>query len=283
MEKRVILVLFAVAILSFTVSTSMEVDGADPTVYKVEGYIVEGGGVTGKIPMGDVVVTITDLATHYEYTGISDDTGLFSVPVPTNANLQIGFAAHGYTLITCPNITGDLMLDLTPLIYNAIDRTYMITSGPDGWQCVVMAASIGSVKGLVSYDRGHVMNATVTLMPSDGDPIKVQTNRDGEFSVKCPTGEYVLIVSCTGFKDSEPQMINVNSNNELTIPVTLTKSEVSEYLGMDIAHLLMLLGVILSLVLATIAWVVSRRMNEPNGLEIIDDSTEEEDDLIRHP
>ena len=286
MEKRIVLAIFAVVLLSFTLSAA-SVDGAegDPAQYHIEGYVLEGGG---NLPKSDVTVTLKDSLGNTNIS-ITNQSGFFSLPAQTNTNLQIMFETHGYSLSSCPCTTvlpgtEFLGLDLSKASYNSITRTYMITSDAAGLQCVIMSATTGRIMGTISYSDGTINGATVTLSPLTGDSVyTATTDSKGFFMISCPIGSYTLVVNRTGFETSIPLAVEISRNDNIQ-SVTLVKSDVNEYMGLDVAHILMLIAVCLGLSLAALAWILSNRMNRPDRPGIIDDSIdEEEDDDIRHP
>ncbi|MDR2846405.1 MAG: carboxypeptidase-like regulatory domain-containing protein [Candidatus Methanoplasma sp.] len=277
------LVLVAV-VLSLLVAPSAIVDGAEETPYHIEGYVAEGGG-SGKIPMQDVSVTILDVNGN-SFEGRTDAKGFFSVVVNENTGLQIRFTTFGYSLIACPNTSAQkdtdfLALNLTAELYNAATRTYTVTSSLDGMQCAIMAATNGTVRGTVTYTNGSISGATVHFDPvGGGSGFTAGTDARGNFEIVCPTGAYNITASSIGFDDSDSTTVNVTSNPS-TINIVMTKSHVREYFGLDPAHLLMFTGVCLGILLATVAWLLSRRMNGPNRVEIIDDSDFDDEEEIR--
>ncbi|MDR1954513.1 MAG: carboxypeptidase-like regulatory domain-containing protein [Candidatus Methanoplasma sp.] len=293
MRDRFLLAIIALVLLipmtSFVSSASAGADlAAAPTAtanYYIEGYVAEGGG-TGKIPMKDVTVTITDnLSLTYQNT--TDANGFFSIGIGTNTNLMISFKIYGYTIITCPNTsvqsgTDNLILDLSTARYNSATHTYTITSSVDDMQCAIMAASDGIVRGVVSFDGGPIRNAAVSLIPTDRAwTLTTHADSRGYYEITCPTGTYIVTASSRGFDKSEGISVNVTSSPS-TVNVTMEKSELKKYLGLDAAHILMLIGVIVGIMLAAAAWFLSKRMNGPHPLERVDDSAIEDDD-IRYP
>lgn len=286
MKGKILLAGLAIIFLMSAVPM-MPVDGAEEANYSyyVEGYVAEGGGSSGKIPMIGVNVSIRDQYGIVTYSD-TDESGYFKVGINNNANLEISFTIFGYTIISCPNTSKQagseyLNLTLSNSFYNSITRTYTITSAIDDMQCALMGTTSGTVRGTVSYSGGSVEGATVTLVPIEGEgTYATSTDERGAYEISCPTGSYRLTVTSKGFNESDVTYVNVTSNPS-TISVVLEKSEVNKHLGLDTAHILMLFGVIVGMLLAVLAWFLSQR-KDPKNLEIVDDSIEEDDD-IRHP
>ncbi|MDR1403979.1 MAG: carboxypeptidase-like regulatory domain-containing protein [Candidatus Methanoplasma sp.] len=285
MKGKILLAVIMVALLV----SALPIDRTDAEVtapnYLIEGYVAEGGSI-GKIPMGDVTVRIKDMqGTVFE--GKTDRDGRFSIEVPANAGLSIAFTAFGYTIISCPNTSTQegseyLTLDLTAAAYNSATRTYTITSPTSGMQCAIMAASSGVVKGTVYFGTESIKDVTVTLTPINGEGVHERnTDERGYYEIICPTGTYMLTAGGKGFNDSSEMIVNVTSSPS-TANITMEKSELKKYLGLDMAHLLMLVGVIIGILLAAAAWLLGKRMKGPNRLEIFDDSSEEDED-VRYP
>ncbi|MDR3075283.1 MAG: carboxypeptidase-like regulatory domain-containing protein [Candidatus Methanoplasma sp.] len=285
MRNKVLLAIIAVALLTLVLPIGQaDADVAAPN-YAVEGYVAEGGG-TGKIPMEGVTVHIMD-SQGTVFEDRTNDRGLFRIEVSSNTNLSISFTAFGYTVISCPNTSSQqgseyLILNLSTAAYNSTTRTYTITSAVSEMQCAIMTASNGVVGGVVYHGGETVKNATVTMTPIDGEGVyRTNTDDRGYYEIKCPTGEYTLTASGKGFEESNAIIVKVTSS-PLTANVTIEKNEIKKYLGLDLAHILMLIGVIVGILLAAVAWFLSKRMNGPNRLEIFEDNAEE-DEEIRYP
>ena len=254
--------------------------------YYIEGYVAD----TGRMPMEGVTVSVTD-SNGISTQSNTDANGFFSVGVASVTGLSISFTVYGYSVITCPNTSipqgsDSLSLILSKAAYNSQTRTYTITGSVADMQCAIMGASQGTVKGQVTYGTTAINGATVTLSPADNVPdgtnYSANTDSGGNYSISCPTGTYTLTASGQGFDPSNAVTVKVTSSSPSTVNVTLEKSVLKKYAGLDAAHLLMLIGVAVGIILAAAAWFMSRRLNGPHGLEIIVDD-EEEDDDFRYP
>jgi len=284
MRKKFLLVSFAITLLILVMLPAPS--DADTTAnYYIEGYVAD----TSKKPMEGVTVSVAD-GQDPAPSCDTDAEGFFSVGVAVNTGLTISFTVYGYSVITCPNTsiqpgTGSLVLNLSKAAYNATTHTYTITGSVADMQCVIMATSNGTVNGQVTFGANPVRSATVTLSPIEpvpgGRDYSAGTKDNGDYEITCPTGTYTLTVSSQGFDQSDPIEVKV-TDSPSTVNVTMVKSELKKYLGLDVAHLLMLVGVIVGMLFAVAAWFLSRRMNRPHGLEIIDDSAEE-DPGVRYP
>jgi len=287
MEKRILIPIIAVVLLSLTLFIPAS-DAADPpsSTYTIKGWVGEMGG-SEIIPKKGVEVEILEPNGNNPKMVTGED-GIFSLSTITDTNLQIKFTVeYGYVLAFCPNVKKQvgndyLLLDLSGSRYFSATRTYEITSDFSGYQCAVVKSSEGTISGNISYSGGGIKNATVTLNPLNGSPQRsAVTDSNGNYTIECPVGRYELTVHCQGFEPSESVEVLIPG---ATGNFILQKSHVREYMGLDLAHIFMLLGVCLGVALAFVAWTVSRRRNDPSGLEIIDDSSEENvEDDVRHP
>ena len=284
MKNRFLLVLMVIALLvpiaTLVSSTSEGGDSVVAPYYRVDGYIID----TRQTPMKEVSVTITDTrAGGVSYpTAITDDKGYFSIVVAYNTNLSISFEARGHDIISCPNVArqtdGTLALNLYTAQYDSSTRTYTITSKTDKMQMAIMSPTNGTINGVVSYVNGPIKNVTVTIWEPDVErPYKeVRTNDRGFYEIdECPTGVYYMSAFREGFISSEKEEINVTSSPQ-TKNITLERIDQPKILGMDYAHLFMLVGVIVGILLAVSAWFLSKRMNEEHEFEVIDDTVEEQ-------
>lgn len=297
MRNKPLLILVAVSLLMLMIPFVSVLENSDEasaatTSYNIQGYIADANWD----PVPGVTVSIMDNQGK-SYSGTVDATTcFFIVSVPSNTGLSILFSAFGYTVVTCPNTTPPTSaseyrpLDLSKAAYNASTHTYTVTGTIDAQQGAVMKISPGTVNGHVTSDSNPIKNATVTLTPTADAPASVlenyllsaTTNDQGYYEITCPVGDYTLSVSGQGFKPSNPIPVTV-TGNPLTTDVALEeKSMLKKYFSMDTAHLLMLIGVIVGIILAVVAWFLSRRVNDPHGLEIIDDSADENED-VRYP
>ncbi|MDR1690669.1 MAG: carboxypeptidase-like regulatory domain-containing protein [Candidatus Methanoplasma sp.] len=284
MSKKLLLAVVASVMLMLILPLSSSDADVNAPNYAVEGYVAEGGGA-GKIPLDNVTVSIKGPQDVVQSV-TTDSDGFFSIVVSSNKGLSIKFTAPGYIILTCPYTTGQtgseyLTLDLLNAPYSSASRTYTITSSVDGMQPVLMQlASDSSIRGTVYFSGNAVKDVTITIT-NGADVYSTKTNDRGYYEIWCPVGSYTIIASGAGFKTSNEISADVTST-PLNVNITMEKKDLKMYLGLDVAHILMLVGVIVGILLAVAAWLLSERMNGPNRLEFFDDS-EEEDDDIRYP
>ena len=293
MKGKIFLSLFAVSLLLMAIPMSMtDASISATTNYYVEGYVVEANS-SDNIPLEGVIVTIMYPDGKLS-SDESDSNGFFSVSVTTTIGLTISFTAYGLRMIACPHTTpiedsDNYTLDLTIgnyntetyHDYNSSTHTYTITGTADSTKAAFLIATIASLNGKVTYnDEQAVSGAKVKIVStSTNKPYEGTTDESGQFKIKCPTGWYAVTVYCNGFDDSSTVTVNV-TNDSTSILIPMYKSAVSQYFGFDLAHLLMLIGVCLGLILATTAWLISRRMkNNPKSTVVMDDDSSDESEI----
>ena len=286
MRKKLLLASIAASLLVLVMLYAPLTTDAAANYY-IEGYVAD----TGRIPIEGVTVSVMDnqgLVSKSE----TDADGFFSVGVPSNNGLMISFSIYGYSIISCPNTPINKgsdyhALNLSKASYNNQTRTYTITGSVSEMLCAIMGTYNGTIGGYVLFGTSPIKNATVALSPSaispavGGGSYTVQTNNKGYYEINCPIGTYTMTVSSQGFNKSGAVIVDVKDTPQTVPAVLMEKSNLKKYLGLDAAHLLMLVGVIVGIVMAVAAWFLSRRMNMPHGVEIIDDSAEIDEDT-RH-
>lgn len=284
-------VVLAVAVTALPVGVASGATDEGSSNYFVEGYVVKGD-FSGNIPMPNVNVTIIENGTIRNST-VTNEDGYFLIGIMSNTKLQISFTAPEFTVRSCPateRVPGSdiLNLDLSKVSYDSATKTYSITSDGSGMQCAVMVNSTGNVRGTVSYSEGGasglkpIANARITLISVNDEDLQYSTTSDsnGQFSITCPVGTYYRTVTCNGFIGSGTEVTTVTTSS-LSIPITLVKDDVNKYAGLDTAHVLMVVAVLIGILLVTTAWLLSRKMrNKSAGTDIVDDDPEDD---IRYP
>jgi len=274
----------AVLLLALSVmpAASAHADEGDSANYYIEGYVSD----TGWKPMGGVTVTVYTWIGPFT-SGVTNADGFFSVGVGVNTGLEIDFSVRGYTVIACPNATfrqdsERLALSLSGVAYNNATHTYTVTGTIGDRRSAIMTATEGTIEGSVMFSGGPVKNAAVSLIPTDvGEIYTGHTDNDGKYRIRCPTGIYALTAGGQGFNTSERAVVTVtgtepgdNTPALQQAPITLEKTELRKYLGMDAAHALMLAGVMVGVLLAAVAWHLSKRSGGTFYFELFDDSEE---------
>lgn len=244
----------------FAVPLGSEKASEGASVYHVDGYVVTHA-LTGNVPLPGVTVEILYGSTVA--SAVSDENGYFNVTVGENTNLRIRFILAGYSLISCPHVSKQIgmeyyALDISQAHFDGVNK-YTVTSDSKGFQCAVMGVTNATLTGTVTYDSGPVVGATVTLS-ANRSVLNYETVTDskGMYSINCMVGDYQLTVTCNGFKSSAAATVNV-SDNTPPVSTVLTKNDIKMYFGLDMVHMLMIMGVIFAMTITIFVLVVSRR------------------------
>ncbi|UAL07729.1 MAG: carboxypeptidase-like regulatory domain-containing protein [Candidatus Methanogranum gryphiswaldense] len=274
MKNKVVLVAFVLAISIMVLPTFTAEYSDSATEYYIEGYIVTTQP-EGNVALEGVEVTI--LYNNTSYSDTTDETGKFSISVPSITGLQIEFTLEGYTIRSCPNITAQEGSDYYVLDLSNVTPTgnvYQITSDADGLLPAIMYPTSANVTGTISYSDGYVNGATVTLVSTDtSERYEAETNSKGIFLIECPTGEYTLTVNCGGFETSK-QTIEVKEGT-MSVNITLTIKENQTILGLDLMHFIMVIGVIFGIFISCILFILGHR--KKNKITIVDDTHVEDE------
>lgn len=283
MRHKLLLIFIAALVLVPLTSFASDADGDTDSAYHIEGYVADTLGV----PVDSVTVAITDASGISHEGTYNPETGFFSVGVDTDKGLTITFTAYGHTAITCTSHkmleNGSFALTLSKESYDSTRHTYTIAESVSEGRYVVMRASYGWIIGNVSYNNGPIKDAIVSLVPdASGSRITASTDENGDYRISCPTGTYSLSADRQGFTESKTYAITVKDNNTEQVPldqedIVLVMTEPGIHGDLDLAHLLMLMGVVIGILMAIGAWLLSKRLNGPNRVEIFDDNKENEE------
>lgn len=278
MRHSAVVAVIAVLALCVPMTLLEDSDSTDavPTTYRITGYVNEEFS-SGNIGLKGAVVTI------YDETGdplgvcttSSADAGRFkidfdSIPI---SKMYIGFSLAEYDLRsissyaseidTIPVATGTAYrLSITTWSASSEDnvRECLITSSTaDGLNCFTMATTTGTVTVYVNYGGQGVRGANIEISADDGRSIHGKTDGSGGCTISGLTiGAYTIKVSADGF-ESEKKDIVVTKGTATSI-FEMTEKTHATYLGMDLVHFLMFIGIILGLSLALCARILYHRV-----------------------
>ncbi len=146
---------------------------------------------------------------------------------------------------------GYVQFNLRPNMVDA-DGMLALTGTADGPHAIVMVVTTGHVFGTVqgTSDDGtfNLEGATVILTSATGQSVSAVTNSNGYFEIECPFGTYTLTVQCNGFQDSEP--LTMESGGPGTAyNVVLIQNTSDVFLGLNIAHAVMLIGLMIFVII----------------------------------
>ena len=249
---------------------------AVPTTYRITGYINDECS-SGNIGLKGAVVTI------YDETGdplgvcttSSADAGRFKIDfdiIPVS-KMYIGFSLAEYDLRSISSYASEIdtitvatgtayRLSITTWSASSEDnvRECLITSSTaDGLNCFTMATTTGTVTVYVNYGGQGVRGANIEISADDGRSIHGKTDGSGGCTISGLTiGAYTIKVSADGF-ESEKKDIVVTKGTATSI-FEMTEKTHATYLGMDLVHFLMFIGIILGLSLALCARILYHRV-----------------------
>ena len=263
-------VFFSAMAVPFAMNDSSDAATQDVTI---NGIIVESGE-SGPVAVKDVKVTLTqesltpgDPAITGEST--TSATGEFSVNmdgVDTARVIECTFTMEGYSAFYYPTsiseneTTKKLELSLAGLTPTTVDtrKVYTLVETGDLSHAIVISDTRVPAAFTVSGagDKG-LFNAQITLT-NGASTYKGITNYEGVCTIsKVLVGDYQIRVICDGY---EMYTGNVSiSKTTGQIPVTLIQKEMPTYLGMTLYHILMLFGIVIGLVLVSVAYVLCTR------------------------
>lgn len=302
----ILLVIMMVATVPLTAECADAASNKDPVVpaseeINVYGYVTNLSDQEENTPLENVTVTLysADKAIVQTVTGenptTTDAEGRFDFDFvyESGATYYLTFDYPGYTVRSLPDLDmtyedGYVSFQLRPNMVDA-EGNYALAGSADGYHAFVMVITTGSVYGTVqgiSEDSPFGLSgATVTIVSTDGMSYTTTTGTNGFFSIECPFGQYTMTVSCRGFQSSES--VTVESGSGSAYSVTLVQNTSEFVFGLDVAHSMMLIGlVLLALIVGIVAALHAKYRNsdsEPILMNDLGDFTQQDEDDIRHP
>ena len=283
MMKHVSAALIAAAAICMLLPSLVFADGADADGEGTEtgqtyisGYIyeplssgngpIEGATVTVKMTLSDGNVI--------RFSAATGSDGRFDVNITegfdTTATFGILFALEDYTMRNLPQSVststdseGYYTLTLPTSTTTDGNTYYMLTddmsqSGSD-LRVVLMASTTSTLTIRVIYVGDFIEGAKVTISKvGDSDSNTVESNSRGyaEFN-NISVGEYSIVVKADGFETYE-STVTVGEGGTTT-DANLTERTHTHYLwGFDIAHVMMLAGLLIGIFMAAAAWALHR-------------------------
>ena len=272
-------VVAVIAVLALCVPMTLLEDSdstdATPTTYRITGYVNEEFS-SGNIGLKGAVVTIYDETGNPlgVCTTSSADAGRFKIDLDSiPAKMYIGFSLAEYDLRSISSYASEIdtitvatgtayRLSITTWSASSEDnvRECLITSSTaDGLNCFTMATTTGTVTVYVNYGGQGVRGANIEISADDGRSIHGKTDGSGGCTISGLTiGAYTIKVSADGF-ESEKKDIVVTKGTATSI-FEMTEKTHATYLGMDLVHFLMFIGIILGLSLALCARILYHRV-----------------------
>ncbi len=282
MRHSAVVAVIAVLALCVPMTLLEDSDSTDAasttTTYRITGYVNEEFS-SGNIGLKGAVVTIYDETGDVlgVCTTSSADAGRFKIDfdrIPVS-KMYIGFSLAEYDLRSISSYASemDTITVATGTAYRLLPtmiswsassednvRECLITSSTaDGLNCFTMATTTGTVTVYVNYGGQGVRGANIEISADDGRSIHGKTDGSGGCTISGLTiGAYTIKVSADGF-ESEKKDIVVTKGTATSI-FEMTEKTHATYLGMDLVHFLMFIGIILGLSLALCARILYHRV-----------------------
>ncbi len=277
---------FAVLALLATAAVC-SADGSDtaasPT-YQITGYVNEEFS-SGNVGLSGVRVTAYTYDTASETAtaigaGTTDSGGLFTVNLksnnPSETAMYINFSKAEYDLRSITEyvdekdsisvggmtayrlvIPSDKWEAVSTLMYGC----HISSEAADGLKCFTMATTTGTLAVQVNYGGAGVWNAKVEIKNDEDSAIYKWTDSNGACTIDgIVIGTYSVTVSADGFDTvTESVIVAKGTVNKV---FEMSESAHTSYLGMDLSHFLMFIGIVLGLSLAAFAMVLRRRVGK---------------------
>ncbi|MBQ4368758.1 MAG: carboxypeptidase regulatory-like domain-containing protein [Candidatus Methanomethylophilus sp.] len=256
-------VFFSAMAVPFAMNDSS--DAAVETV-TIKGVIIEIGETTQEA-VEKVSITLTS-ATETK-TAETDSEGKFSIDLKVDDDEKAGtnkitcvFQKANYeirninlpssmTFVTAENI----QLDLSKT--DIAGTTYTIVDSDDLTKGIVMAYTLTTATITVTNGTNAIFNAKITLTDSNKTVYTGTTDHDGISKIpNVPVGPYHAHVVCDGYETYDA---DVSISKSTTTSFTLIQKEMPTYLGMTLYHILMLFGIVIGLILVSVAYVLCTR------------------------
>lgn len=251
-----LLLLAAVPIMPSAVGEDDDGEGeTGPTSITVYGYVSNISDEEGNVPLPGVEVTLYSSDLSEIGTVLTDSDGMFEFTYTEDQSAAyLYFSYQGYTVRTLPNaITATNIDELYAFSIASItpdeDGRYRLTEDGTSEHPVGMAITYGVILGTVTNDDVDdpyaVAGATVTLTSTTGETFRTETDSEGRYSISVPYGTYTIVVSCSGFQDSDA--IQANTYDEVPSDIRLRANEfgIGFLGGLDMPHAMMVLGLIM--------------------------------------
>ena len=276
-------------------------DPQEPETHEVTayGYIANLSNQAENTPLENVTVTLYDSDKNV----LEDVSGSDSVNTDGTGRFEFTFMyTDGETYFLTFDYPGYMVRSLPDpmsmdddgfvsfrLMSSQLDGEgkYALSGEAGGLHAIVMAVTTGIVYGTVQGVSGEesfaLSGATVTVTSEDGMSYTTKTGAGGYFSIECPYGSYTMTVVCKGFQSSEA--IDVESGYGSAYNIDLTQNESTYLFGLDIAHSVMLIGLVI-LALTVGAAVAANARSRKKGAEPIlmndlDDLSQQNDEDVR--
>lgn len=137
-----------------------------------------------------------------------------------------------------------------------------------------------TVEVFVEYNNVGIDGARVVMkdMETGVDKIKY-TGRSGTCEFELPPGNYEIAVEAGGFIDYKRGDIELGKEATVIEPIQLELSPVATYWGLDLPHLLMMIGLTIALILTISILLYMLKVRNHHGfIRVVDDSPDDDDE-----
>jgi hypothetical protein len=279
MKEHLTAMVAIIALLAAATALTAPAASGEVVTYNIVGHVSDAEDYTGL----EGVQVLISTSSFIQWSDVTDSNGRFSVNVTENTGLKILIGKEGYSIRSGPSCINKVSgsnyysLDLSIAHFDKETKTYDLTYGSDSLHHILMAKSVGMLNGTVTCDGSPVVNANVVIKSTELS-YSTTTNSDGKYSISC-SGTYSMTISHTGLVDSVVKDIVVTSDGVTTKNVTMETKDWNIYFGMDMPHLLMIMGAAAGI--AGLLIVVLLFLQIKNGntkITLVDDDLNDEEE-----
>jgi hypothetical protein len=276
-----VLATLSLAFLALATDVALADDGDEPEpeptqIEYLQGYVFEIPPQMDRQPIAGVVVKTWISVDRMYGSDTTKEDGMFKVQY--NPDIRyISFSVEDYTVKDwCSELkkagdTGMFEIDLKD--DSEVDGVHYLYD--NSGSTVIISRTIGTIFGNVVTTIGNAIvpleGASVTI-ESSSTLLTTKTDESGHYSMDCPTGTtYHITVTSSGFKtwtadDVEPSKEAFN--------IRMQQKDHDVIFGLDLAHTLMLIGLLIFLVIAILAIYIVRRPEGMDKIAVINDLPE---------
>jgi hypothetical protein len=252
---------------------SAELEASESDVHHLHGYVYDVPAQEERRLIAGVTVK-TWSSTEMEYqTTATNYNGEFTVEYNENVKF-ISFSLDGYTMKGwCSELLSNGDTDLYTIKlkdYSQVQGVHELYDNA-GYTAIISRTNSyvhGTVSTMIDNVVVPIADASVTLA-SSRLTITERTDSQGNFSIGCDGGStYSLTISANGFYDVTLDKV---TPEEKPLTFYLEQKNHEIIFGMDIAHVLAMFGLIVTMIVAVIAVYLIRRPEKENGLYVVND------------
>ncbi len=241
----------------------------------ISGYIYEPRS-SGNEPIEGVTVTVKMTlsdGTTSRITATTGSDGRFDANVTSgfdsSATYSILLAYEDYTVRSLPQAfstttdsEGYYTVTLPSSVTENENTYYLLTddmsqSSGSYMRVVLMTSTTSTLTVTVMYEGDYISGAKVTISSTDGSNTEESNSRGiAQFS-NVSVGEYVITIKADGFDDYK-STVTVGEGGK-SVDAKMTEKTHTHYLwGFDLAHVMMLGGLLVGILMAVAAWALHR-------------------------